>query len=344
MKITLTFAIGILLGGLGLWVVQTVNQKGQAAQKTATVHEQTTKGANDQNRKIVIGFSVPGTDHSWLGAIKRNAEEAAKDLSDVELVLTDAQNSSEKQMADIESLIQRKVDVIVMLPHSGKALTPAAKKIKDAGIPLVILDRKIESQDFYTSIVGDNYGIGQAAAQYIGHELKGIGKVAEVMGLAGISVTTERHNGFVNTLKQEFPSIEVIASLAADFSADKALTVTENILQSHPDILAIYSHDDDMNVGVLQALHQNGKADKVFVTGAGGTKLMMENIKKGMEPVRATFLYNPSMAGSAVNLAHLIALKKGLKDLWEPEVVREITLRASTVTQANVDRFLQIGY
>jgi ribose transport system substrate-binding protein len=348
MKTLLTIVIGVILGAVGFWVFNTTQQRGEDAQKAATYRDPATApaGAADAKgtgKKVVIGISVPGTDHGWLGAIKRNAEEAAKDFADVELVLTDAQNSSEKQMADVESLIQRNVDVIIMLPHSGKALTPAAKKIKGANIPLIVLDRKIESQDYYTFIGGDNYGIGQAAARYICQKLNGQGKVAEVMGLAGISVTTDRHNGFVDTLKTECTGLQVVKSLAADFNADKALSITETILQANPDIKAIYSHDDDMNVGVIQAVKQSGKTD-ILVTGAGGSKLMMENIEKGDTPVKASFLYNPSMAGSAVNLARLVALNKGMADLWEPEVAREITIRASEVTQANVDRFKHLGY
>jgi ribose transport system substrate-binding protein len=335
--------IGALMGIVGavLWQVTSEKDK-EAALTQAPVPVQTHTQTSGQ--KITIGFSVPGTDHSWLGAIKRNAEVAAQSHPDVELVLTDGLNSSEKQMADIETLIRRKVDVIVMLPHSGKALTPAAKKIYDAGIPLVVLDRKIESEYFYTYIGGDNFGIGQAAARYIGKKLNGSGNVVEVMGLAGISVTTERHQGFIQTLKAEFPKIKLLSSLAADFSADKGLTVTEALLQAHPNINAIYSHDDDMNVGVLRAVMESPRKDEILLTGAGGSKLMFENIKNDNTPVKASFLYNPAMAGSALNIARLIGFNNKMTELWEPEVPRQIIIRASEVTKENADQFMSLGY
>lgn len=294
--------------------------------------------------KVVIGVSLPGTDHSWLGAIKRNIETAAKSHSNVELVVTDAMNSSEKQMENVETLIRKKPSVIIMLPNSGKALTPAAKKIREAGIPLVVLDRMIESEDYAAYIGGDNYGIGQAAARYIGTALKGEGTVAEVMGLPGISVTTDRSQGFKETLKNEFPKIQLVASLAADFNASKAIGVTENLLQAHPKLNAIYSHDDDMNVGVLQAIKQKGKEGQILLTGAGGSKLMMDNIKAQNTAVKATFLYNPSMAGSALNMAYLIATKGKMTELWEMDVPRKVVVRASTVTKDNVSNYASLGY
>ena len=345
MKNTLIgIVIGTVVGAIGFYVYSTTQQKQQEAQQTSTYRSETANVSESTGETVTIGVSLPGTDHSWLGAIKRNAEAAGRDFDDVELVITDGMNSSEKQMSDIETLIQKKVDIIVMLPHSGKALTPVAEKINEAGIPLIVVDRAIESENYYAFIGGDNYGIGQAAARYLGEKLGGEGNVVEVMGLAGISVTTERHDGFINTLKDEFPEIKVLSSLAADFSADKAMTVTEGLLQAHENIDAIYSHDDDMNVGVLQALKASGRDDKIIVTGAGGSKLMMEHIAEDDAPIKATFLYNPAMAGSAINLARLAALKKGMKDLWEPEVPRRIVIRASTVTKNNASRFNRLGY
>ncbi len=300
--------------------------------------------AATQSKKIVIGVSLPGTDHSWLGAVKRNTEKAASKYKDVELVLLDALNSAEKQMQNVETLIQKKVDVIVMLPHSGKALTPAAKKVREAGIPLVVLDRAIESEDYWTFIGGDNYGIGQSAARYLGKTLGGTGEVAEITGNDGLSVTNERSKGFKDTLKAEYPNIKLVTSIAADFNASKAIGVTENILKAHPNLKAIYSHDDDMNVGVLQAIKQKGKEGSIILTGAGGSKLMLQNIAKGDSAVKASFLYNPAMAGSAVNLAYLIATKGKIDELWEPEVPRRITVRATTATKDNAGQFIELGY
>jgi len=345
-KTVVGFVLGFVVGGLVFYFA--LSGRGNPTGPTAPPPVQSCNLAGSPpaapTRKVRIGFSSPGADHGWLAAIATNARKAAAKFPDVELSLTDGLNTSAKQMADVEDLLQRGIDVLVMLPHSGEALTPVAAKVRKAGVPLINLDRRIASEDFYCYIGGDNYGIGVAAARYIGKRLNGQGNVIEIAGLAGISVTRDRTKGFRDTLAKEYPGIRVLASQPADFLAEKALTVTENLLQAHPKVDAIYSHDDDMNVGVLQAVKAAKRDKDLFITGAGGSRWAMEQIKKGDSPIQATFLYNPSMAGSAVDLARLVALHRGMQDLWEKEIPREIKLRATTVTRENVDNFLELGY
>ena len=129
------------------------------------------------------------------------------------------------------------------------------------------------------------------AAEYIAGELNCQGNVVEIQGLAGISVTTDRTKGFTDTLQQECPDggIEIVASQPGDFNPDKGLTVMENILQAQSDIDAVYTHDDDMAQGVVQAIRNAGRQDEMFLTGVGGSKAAMEQIKEG-GLYRATFL------------------------------------------------------
>jgi len=344
MKAVMGFILGFVVGGLVFYAALSGKKTSEEQPPPVPGKPPAEAKAPVSGRKIRIGFSAPGADHGWLAAIAANARKAAAQFPDVELYLTDGLNTSAKQMADVEDLLQRGVDALVMLPHSGEALTPVAAKVRKAGVPLINLDRRIASEDFFCYIGGDNYGIGVAAARYIGKRLNGKGKVIEITGIAGISVTRERSQGFRDTIAKEFPGIRIVASQPADFLAEKALTVTQNLLQAHPDVDAIYSHDDDMNVGVLQAVKAAKLDKKLFITGAGGSRWAMEQIKSGTSPIQATFLYNPSMAGSAVNLARLAALGRGMSDLWEKEIPREIKLRATTVTKENVDRFLDLGY
>lgn len=297
-----------------------------------------------QPKKFVIGFSSPGADHGWTGAIITNAKTTAAKYKDVTLLLTEGVNDAAKQVGDVESLITRKVDVIVLLPHSGAELTPVARKAMKAGIPVINLDRKLETEDaYYTFLGGDNYGIGKSAGEYFAQRLKGTGNVAEIQGLAGISVTEERSRGFRDALKA-YPNIKIVASQPGDFSAEKGLTVMENILQSQPKIDAVYTHDDDMAVGVVRAI-TNAKREKgLFVTGAGGSCWAYNEIKKGSSIFQASFLYNPSMASTAVAVARAVALKRGLAEFAEPEMPRSMVIRASTVTKANVATFQKICF
>jgi ribose transport system substrate-binding protein len=117
----------------------------------------------------------------------------------------------------------------------------------------------------------------------------------------------------------------------------------ETILQGQKDIKAVYTHDDDMAQGVVSAIRNAKRENEMFVTGAGGSKQAMDLIAQG-GLYRATFLYNPSMAGSAISLAKLIAERKGLPGFLEPEVPSRIELPATTVTKENVAAVQGLAY
>ena len=179
---------------------------------------------------------------------------------------------------------------------------------------MVNIDRLFTAPDAATAtVLGDNYQIGVLAADYIADQLKCKGNVVEIQGLAGISVTEDRTKGFTDELKKKCPDggIEIVASQPGDFNPDQGLKVMENILQAEEQIDAVYTHDDDMAQGVVQAIRNAGREDDMFLTGVGGSQDAMEQIKQG-GLYRATFLYNPNMAATAVNMARLIGLGRGL--------------------------------
>jgi len=303
------------------------------------------KGTPAQNKPVTIGFSAPGADHGWLAAITDNAKKQAKELEGVTLKSAEGVTDSAAQADQIETLIASKPDALVILPNEGDALTPVALKAMQAGIPVVNVDREFSQAGAYrTLITGDNYGIGLNAGEYFADQLKCKGNVVEIQGIAGISVTKDRSQGFRDAIQRVCKGgIKIIASQPADFLPDKGLSVMENILEAHKDIDAVYTHDDDMAEGVVAAIENAGRQDEMFLTGAGGSKAAMERIKKG-GVYRATFLYNPSMSASAINLARLIAQGSGMSDLAEPEVPSKITVAPTTVTKDNVDQVMNLGY
>jgi ribose transport system substrate-binding protein len=294
---------------------------------------------------VTIVASVPPTDHGWLGAISKNAQEAADQYDDVDFRLLEAADA-DSQAQQIEQVISEKPDALVVLPQDGNALTPVAQKAEAAGIPVINVDRVFSSPDAATAtILGDNYQIGVSAADYIAGELNCDGNVVEIQGLAGISVTEERSKGFSDQLKKACPDggIEIVAKQPGDFNPDTGLKVMENILQAQDQIDAVYTHDDDMAQGVVQAIRNSGRDDDMFLTGVGGSQDAMAQIKEG-GLYRATFLYNPSMAASAVNMARLIALGEGFSELVPPEVPREVVVPAATVTKENVADYEQYAF
>jgi ribose transport system substrate-binding protein len=300
-------------------------------------------GGSGQTVRIVA--SVPPTDHGWLGAISKNAEAAADQYDDVDFELLEAADS-DSQAQQIEQVISDKPDALVVLPQDGEALTPVAQKAEAAGIPVINVDRLFSEPDAATAtILGDNYQIGVLAADYIADELSCEGNVVEIQGLAGISVTEDRSAGFADELKKKCPDggIEVVAQQPGDFNPDTGLKVMENILSAEDQIDAVYTHDDDMAQGVVQAIRNAGREDEMFLTGVGGSQAAMDQIKEG-GLYRATFLYNPNMAASAVNMARLVALGEGFPELVPPEVPRQIVVPAAVVTQDNVDDYEQYAF
>ena len=289
--------------------------------------------------------SVPPTDHGWLGAISKNAKSAAEQHDDLDFQLLQAADA-DSQAQQVEQAIAQKPDVLVILPQDGAALTPVAQKAERAGIPVVNIDRLFTAPDAATAtILGDNYQIGILAADYIADELKCKGNVVEIQGLAGISVTEDRTKGFTDELKKKCPDggIKIVASQPGDFNPDQGLKVMENILQSEDQIDAVYTHDDDMAQGVVQAIRNAGRDDEMFLTGVGGSQDAMEQIKQG-GLYRATFLYNPNMAATAVNMGRLLALGEGFPELVPPEVPRQLIVPAAVVTKDNVADYEEYAF
>jgi ribose transport system substrate-binding protein len=302
-------------------------------------------GTVDSGETIKIAFSAPGADHGWLAAITENAEAEAERYDDVDFVLLEGTNDSAAQVSQVEQLIAEEPNVLIILPHEGDPLTPVALEAMEQGIPVVNLDREFATEGAYrTWIGGDNYGIGVSAANYIAEQLDCRGNVVEIQGIAGISVTEERTAGFSDTIEQLCGDrIRIVARQPADFLPDQGLEVMETILQSEDQIDAVYTHDDDMAEGVVSAIENAGREDEMILTGAGGSRAAMERIQEG-GLYAATFLYNPSMSASAVRVARLIALGEGFEELVEPEVPSRIELPATTVTEENVEDFLELGF
>jgi ribose transport system substrate-binding protein len=302
-------------------------------------------GGGSSGGPVTIVASVPPTDHGWLGAISKSAKAAAGRFDDVDFRLLEAADA-DSQAQQIEQVISERPDALVVLPQDGAALTPVAQRAEAAGIPVINVDRLFTAPDAATAtILGDNYQIGVLAADFIAEQLNCEGNVVEIQGLAGISVTSERSGGFADELRKACPDggIEIVARQPGDFNPDTGLKVMENILQAQDRIDAVYTHDDDMAQGVVQAIRNADRADDMILTGVGGSQDAMDQIAEG-GLYAATFLYNPNMAASAVNMARLIALGEGFPELVPPEVPRQLVVPAATVTEENVADYKQYAF
>lgn len=281
-------------------------------------------GDQEDSGRPFIGVSVPSADHGWTGAVIDYAE-AALELYDVDgRVLTAADVN--KQSNDIEDLIAQGVDAIVILPLEGSPLTPAAKSVLDAGIPLVNFDRELDDQAYTALVKGDNVGIGTNGAAWLVDKLDGSGNVFMLSG-PPVSVTTQRDNGFREGI--EGTDIEVVGLQDGGYQREKGYTVMQNALVANPEIDAIFAIDDEMALGALQAVKEAGRDDIKYITGAGGEKNFFEAIMEEDDIEMATFLYSPQMIQDAIAVAI---------DIVNGEDYEEVTvIPAARVDRSNVE-------
>ncbi|MBO8200310.1 substrate-binding domain-containing protein [Streptomyces smyrnaeus] len=296
-------------------------------------------------KKVTIGFAGPQADHGWLNAITTQAKNRAEKYQDVTLEATEGSNDNATQVGQIETLINKKVDVLVVLPADGKALTQVGLKAMRAGIPVVNLDRIFSSQQAYRCwIGGDNYGMGLNAGHYIGEQLKDKknAKVVELAGIDSLELTQERTKGFDDALKN-YPNIKKVARQAAEFTVESGQKKMSQLLQAQSSFDALWNHDDDQGVGAERAIKQAGR-DEFLMVGGAGSKRVMQAIKDDDSVVKATVLYPPTMAASAIDLARALGQGKGIAGMAEYEIPAHVTLYSAVVTKKNVDEYLPIGF
>ena len=243
----------------------------------------------------------------------------------------------QQQISAVESLIQQKVGVLVLLPNDGEQLNQIARRAMDVGIPVVNLDRIFPDKLSYrTWIGGDNYGMGVAAGHYMGKKLKEKGVsnpvIIEIQGIATLPLTQDRTKGFADALKTY--GFRVTAKQDAQFTVETGSKVATNLLQAHKKIDAIWNHDDDQGIGVLAAINEAGRSEFFMVGGAGSANAMRE-IQSGKSVLEATVTYSPTMASSAIKLARLIGQGKGMTDSWRTGPQRSPHVRSITI--ANVE-------
>ncbi|MFE0170943.1 substrate-binding domain-containing protein [Streptomyces sp. NPDC059002] len=296
-------------------------------------------------KQVTIGFAGPQADHGWLNAINDNAKERAKKYKDVTLEATEGSNDTAAQIGQVETLINKKVDVLVILPADGKALTQVGLKAMKAGIPVVNLDRVFASPQAYRCwIGGDNYGMGLNAGHYIGEQLKGKknARVVELAGLDNLELTKQRTKGFDDALKN-YPNIEKVARQAADFTVESGQQKMSQLLQAQKNFDALWNHDDDQGVGALRAIKQAGRDDFLMVGGAGALSAF-QAIDAGDSVLKATVLYPPTMAASAIDLARALGQSKGISGMAEFEIPAFITLYSAVVDKDNVEQYMPTGF
>ena len=238
-----------------------------------------------------IGLIVSTLNNPFFVTLKEGAEAKAKELG-LELVVLDSQNDAALELSNMEDLLTQGVEVILINPTDSDAVGNAIKAANVKSIPVITLDRGTNAGDVATHIASDNVAGGVMAGEFIVELLGGTGKVVELEGIAGTSAARDRGQGFNDAIATS--SIEVVANQVADFDRTKGLSVMENILQSQPEVDAVFAHNDEMALGALKAIEVSGR--DIIVVGFDATDDAVRSVEDGK--MAATVAQQPSLIGS----------------------------------------------
>jgi len=254
-----------------------------------------------------IAVSIPAADHGWTGGVVYHAQQEAKALEarypGLKVIVKTSPDGASQANA-LEDLTTQGIDALVTLPHNSDELTDPIRQVKSKGVFITVVDRALRDpiQDLY--VAGNNPNLGTVSAAYLKEKLGGKGDIVVIRGLP-IVIDEQRVNAFNEGLKGS--DIKVIDSQFGNWSRDDAFKVMQDFLTKHPKIDAVWCQDDDMAVGVLEAIKQANRTDIKFVVGGAGMKDMVKKVMDGDSMIPVDVLYPPAMVAIAMDLtaAHL---------------------------------------
>jgi len=288
-----------------------------------------------QDDKVTIGVSVPAADHGWTGGVNYFAQQAIERLGttypNVEFVFASAPDAP-KQIGDIEDMVAtRGIDALVILPGDPDAMTSAIKQVKDAGKFVTVVDRQLSIdgvEDLY--VAGDNPGLGANAAAYIKEALPEGGNIVILRGLP-IPIDQQRFDGFMAGI--EGSNITVLDDEFANWNRDDGFKVMQDFLTRFPDIKAVWTQDDDISLGAIEAIKQAGREDEMFIVGGAGMQQILQAVANGDALTPVDVSYSPAMIATAIELttSHLVG---GI------HVNGRFVLESTLITKDNAAEFL----
>ncbi|MBL4767669.1 MAG: substrate-binding domain-containing protein [Rhodobacteraceae bacterium] len=283
----------------------------------------------------VIGFSQVTTVEPWRVQFNKDLRAEAALHSNVELLISDANDRTEKQVADVENFIRQEVDAILISPKEAAGLTGVVEQATDAGIPVFVLDRNVETEKYVQWIGGDNALTGVAAGKFALDALGGAGNakgnIVEIWGGLGITATFERSDGFHDAFEGEDGVTFLLDQQSGDWKQDQAYDIMSTALRNYEDITMVYGHNDPMAYGAFLAAKDAGREEDIIFIGVDGLPdegVMWVNNGE----LSATFLYpTPGAEG----------LRQALKYLAGEEVPRAVVMGTEAITSENAKEILE---
>ena len=293
-----------------------------------------TVSAAEKKDKYVIGMSQCNLGEPWRVAMNDQIAMAAEKHPEFEVIFADAAQDNSKQIADIENFVQMGVDLIITSPNEATPLTNAVSAAYDAGIPVILLDRKIDG-DKYTQFIGaDNVDMGRIAGEYIADTLlPDGGKVCEIKGLEGTSGGIDRDNGFREGIKKN-DKIEIVAVNNADWLREKAITVAEEMLQTNDEIDLFLALNDPMAEGAYIAAKNAGREGDILFVGFDGLPTPDGGIGSVMDGRLSMTQVYPTGGTEAIESAYQLLVEG-------KELDKTLTLTSEIVTPDNAEELLE---
>jgi len=282
-----------------------------------------------------IGFSQVTTIEPWRVQFNKDIKTEAAKHPEVELLISDGEDRTEKQVADVENFIQQEVDALLVSPKESAGLTGVVEKAIDAKIPVIILDRNVNTDRYASFIGGDNVLIGRAAGEHavklLGGPGKAQGNVVEIWGNPGTQPAHDRHNGFHEFTDKESGIKNLLEQQSADWKQDQAYNVMATALRNHEKIDLVYGHNDPMAYGAYLAAKDAGREKEIKFLGIDA--LPNEGVRWVYNgELAATFLYaTPGAEG----------LRQAVKLLNGEKIQKQITLPTMVVTKENAADILK---
>jgi ribose transport system substrate-binding protein len=263
---------------------QVAKQPTGAAGATCTLDQ--FGGTKFDLKTSTVGFSQSEKEaNPFRIAETRSIKDEAARLGITKLKVTNAQSQFSKQITDVQQLIAQGARLLVIAPLNSDGWEPVLQQAAAKKIPIITIDRKINAKacgDYLTFIGSDFYEQGKRAADQMAQTLGGKGKVAILLGAPGNNVTTERTNGFKERMKEKAPGVQISFEQTGEFAREKGQQVTEQLIQSNPDINGIYAENDEMALGAVTALKGAGKkAGDVKIVSVDGTRGAVRGIVDG---------------------------------------------------------------
>ncbi len=286
--------------------------------------------------KVTIGVSIPSADHGWTGganwwARKAMADWRAKD-PDVTFIFA-AADTVQKQAADIEDMMVKGITGLLVFPYDD-SLTNVVEKVYQKGIYVVVLDRGTTKPVYDVWLRNDDEAYARQGMSWVANQLAGKGNVVLIEGIPS-PINTIR----VDTAKAvaaQYPGIKILDSQPGNWNRQKALEVMENYLQKYKQIDAVYTADDDMLFGALQAYKESGRKDVRVWLGGGGSKDIIRTIIDGSDPlIKADVTYPPDVVATGVSLAVLGVRGRTFEGFYQKKLPVRIILNSEFIDKSN---------